>query len=214
MDIRQNIKTYLDKREADERYASFDYCYNYFYSFRKKSGELAYRRNIEKSCLHLGFFLASWGMYRNPVLLNKSAKHYERLIEKVIAGAHSNDYWKIDVDKYNEKNIKALLDLKKEISGALGNNPSDTLVTKIMLGVFGNVPAFDRNFRKGMGKQKVNTFNETSLKRIGQFYTDHRSEFNRKIPTFDFSTGGKTKIMYTKAKLIDMAAFQEGLRKK
>jgi len=27
--------------------------------------------NIEKSCLQLGFYLASWGMYRNTDLLNK-----------------------------------------------------------------------------------------------------------------------------------------------
>jgi len=34
---------------------------------------------------------------------------------------------------------------------ALGekNNPSDTLITKTMLGIFGNVPAFGHYFNKG-----------------------------------------------------------------
>ena len=51
-------------RKPNERYTSFDYCYNYFQAFRE-SGEvsaLATPTNIQVSCLQLGFYLASWGM--------------------------------------------------------------------------------------------------------------------------------------------------------
>lgn len=56
--------------------------------------------------------------------------------------------WDIDLDCYTETNIKLLALTAAKIRDArLGM--SDTLVTKIMLGVFGNVPAFDDNFRYG-----------------------------------------------------------------
>lgn len=45
---------------ADARYASFDYCFNYFQSFRGRASELISEENLEHSCLQLGFYLASW----------------------------------------------------------------------------------------------------------------------------------------------------------
>ena len=50
-------------RFSDERYSSFDYCYNYFHLFHKenKLSELANKRNLQMSCLQIGFYLASWG---------------------------------------------------------------------------------------------------------------------------------------------------------
>ena len=44
---------------------------------------------------------------------------------------------------------------------------SDILVTKVMLGVFGCVPAFDTYFKKGFG---VSTFSKGSLRLVGEFY--------------------------------------------
>lgn len=213
--VRQNIKTYIKegRKTPTGRYTSFDYCYNYFYSFRKKPEKLASKTNIEKSCLQLGFFLASWGMYRgSTTVLSKSVKHFEALIKTVIAREDSKIYWKIDVNEYNDKNIQLLLVLKEKIEDALGNNPSDTLVTKIMLGIFGNTPAFDVNFKKGMRRYKygVYKFKEQSLKTISKFYEHHTKALSSRIPTFKFSNGQKTNIMYTKAKLVDMAAFQAG----
>jgi hypothetical protein len=217
--VRQNIKKFRDdkRRIPTGRYSSFDYCYNYFYSFHKNPRELGSKQNIEKSCLHIGFFLASWGMYRgSTTVLQKNAKYYKKLVEEVIAKKESTLYWDIDADNYNEKNIKLLLDLKEKIEITLGNNPSNTLVTKIMLGIFGNTPAFDRNFRKGMGRYKlpVYKFNKTALEKISKFYVYHKKALNYRIRTFNFLDGQKTNIVYTKAKLIDMAAFQAGMYKK
>ncbi|MEK7664769.1 MAG: hypothetical protein AAB361_01360, partial [Patescibacteria group bacterium] len=71
---------------------------------------------------------------------------------------------------------------------ALGkeNKPSDTLITKIMLGVFANVPAFDKYFRKSF---KIHSFNKKSLLKIKNFYEKNKDVFNSfKIYTFDFLT--------------------------
>ena len=118
--------------------------------------------------------------------------------------------WEIDVDNYNDENIGCLLDCKKQIASSLGeeNNPSDTLISKIMLGVFANVPAFDTYFRKSL---KVYSFNKKSLLTIKDFYEDNKSVFDSyQIHTFDFLSSKETDIVYTKAKLIDMCGFMDG----
>jgi len=45
---------FKSKSETTDRYTSFDYCYNYF----KRNND--FTNDIEKSCLVLGFYLASW----------------------------------------------------------------------------------------------------------------------------------------------------------
>ena len=217
MDIDESIQIFIDGkgknrgRSPDERYASFDYCYNYFYSFYKenKLTELSNAKNLELSCLHLSFYLASWGMLRgSSFLLEKSIKSYTKLI---IAISKTNPkLWEIDVDSYTSENIQLLLGSKQMIVEALGenNNPSDTLVTKIMLGVFANVPAFDQFVRTSLKTYKLD---ENSLIKIHDFYEEHKPRIDNKIIySFDFLTGKDTNILYTKAKLVDMCCFIDG----
>ena len=198
-------------KKPDERYASFDFCYNYFYSFykEKRLPELANNENLQTSCLQLGFYLASWGMMRgSSFLLEKSVRNFRELITCI--SKMDSRLWDIDVDNYNDKNISILLDCKQQILNSLGeeNNPSDTLITKIMLGVFANVPAFDTYFRKSL---KVYSFNKKSLLKIKNFYEDNKSVFDSyQIHTFDFLSSKESDIVYTKAKLIDMCGFIDG----
>ena len=216
-----NIKEAMDQflhgggknrgKKPDERYASFDFCYNYFYSFykEKRLPELANNENLQTSCLQLGFYLASWGMMRgSSFLLEKSVRNFRELITCI--SKMDTRLWEIDVDDYNDENISILLDCKQQIINSLGekNNPSDTLITKIMLGVFANVPAFDTYFRKSL---KVHSFNKKSLLKIKNFYEDNKSVFDSyQIHTFDFLSSKESDIIYTKAKLIDMCGFMDG----
>lgn len=113
MQIKELINEYLSKRNANERFASFDYCYNYFHSFYENNNllELASDENIQMSCLQLGFYLSSWGMMRNSFLMKKSVKNFENLI---IAISNMNPIlWEIDVDKYTEKNMESLMSCQK-----------------------------------------------------------------------------------------------------
>jgi len=217
MDIKKSFNQFLEGngknkgRKPDERYASFDFCYNYFYSFYKnrKLSELANKKNLQMSCLQVGFYLASWGMMRgSSFLLEKSVRNFSSLI--ITISKMNPKLWEIDVADYDEENISLLLDCKQQIINALGkeNKPSDTLVTKIMLGVFANIPAFDQYFRKSL---KVYLVNEKSLLKIKEFYIKNKEDFDSfKIHTFDFLTSGETNYIYTKAKLIDMCGFIAG----
>jgi len=217
MDVKKSINQFLDGngknkgRKPDERYASFDFCYNYFYSFykRNKLDELADEKNLQMSCLQLGFYLASWGMMRgSSFLLGKSVRNYKNLI--VAISKTNPKLWEIDVDNYDEENIKLLLNCKQQIIEVLGkeNKPSDTLITKIMLGVFANIPAYDQYFRKSL---KLHSVNKKSLLKIKKFYNENKETFDSfKIHTFDFLTSQETDIIYPKAKLIDMYGFMDG----
>lgn len=195
-------------KNPKERYASFDYCYNYFYSFYKNEQlrELVSDENIQKSCLHLGFYLASWGMYRgSSFLLERSSAFLKDLVISI--SKMNPKLWEIDVDSYTDDNIELLLDCKLQIVNALGADykPSDTLITKIMLGVFANIPAFDKYFGDGFD---IRTFNKKSLIKIKDFYDNNKAIIDGyKFYTYDFLTAKETNISYTKAKLIDMCGF-------
>lgn len=209
MDIEANLRTYLGQRTPTARYTSFDYCYNHFQLHRERGAlsELVVGPNLQLSCLHLAFYLASWGMLRaSSALLQRSVKHYVPVIE-VIASSPAA-IWNVDAHCYTEANCDLVLETAQQIRGALPEAASDILVTKIMLGVFGCVPAFDTYFKKGFGAW---TFSRTALARVAKFYTDNSDVIERnRVQTLDFDGGTETTRKYTRAKVIDMVFFVEG----
>jgi hypothetical protein len=55
---------------------------------------------------------------------------------------------------YSEDNIGLIPRYEKRLAEVLnvdGGRPSSILTTKVMLGILGNVPAFDAYCRKGLG---------------------------------------------------------------
>jgi hypothetical protein len=219
MDIEGNLQNYLggnsstpDARDPTERNVSFDHCFNYFQKYREsgKAHELTSPANVQLSCLHLGFYLASWGMLRNSKLMQKNAKYLVPVVE-VIATADAS-LWEIDAHCYDPTNIQRLEELAGKICNALpGVSGTDTLKTKIMLGVFGNVPAFDKTFRRACKEvSMVATFGKRGLKKIAEFYQENEKIINAyRVRTLDFG-GGHTQRCYTRAKVIDMALSTEG----
>lgn len=158
MDIEANLAAFTDDLGPEARYASFDYCFNYFRSFRERdrTADIAAPWNLQMSCLQLGFYLASWGMLRgSSTLLRKSARHYEPVID-VIAGAPA-EVWDLDADRYSTETWSAVWQLDQQIRRAFGhdNGVMSALATKVMLGVFGNVPAFDTRFRRGFPRRRL-----------------------------------------------------------
>ncbi|HPU13754.1 MAG TPA: hypothetical protein PLQ19_08170 [Aeromicrobium sp.] len=223
VDIEANLNRFLGTREPTLRYASFDYCFNYFQSHRKEPGRLVASGDLETSCLQLGFYLASWGMLRgSSALLWRSSKHLAPLIDLI---ANDLDYlWGLDIDGYDAETIPKLLEAENAVRRALRDDPaietalesnglkrvaaSEVLTTKILLGVFGCVPAFDQYFRRGFG---VSKFGPKSLRKIREFYDANAETLDDfRVPTVDFVTGAPTELIYPKAKLIDMVFFVAG----
>lgn len=220
INIENNINIFIKGRgknrgrNPNERYASFDYCFNYFQYFREKNiiKELISEKYLQQSCLQLAFYLANWGMLRgSSFLLEKSIRNYTALIKGIVG--FDKKIWDIDVNSYNEENINLLLKCKEMIHKSFDKKSSDILITKIMLGVFGNIPAFDGFFKQGF---HFSACNRSQLKKIAKFYKDNDKiidKYSNKIYTYDFSSGKETKRNYTKAKIIDMVGFIEGQNK-
>jgi hypothetical protein len=104
----------------------------------------------------------------------------------------------------------ALIDVYRQLGATLPGGRSQTLITKAMLGAFGCVPAYDRYFRDAFAAA---TFGTKSLTGIEAYYGAHAELINTyRVPTIDFDTGADTDRHYTRAKVIDMIFFSEGLR--
>lgn len=134
-DVKNIIDSFISKTTVEHRYSSFDYCYNYFLT----TNDL--KIDLEKSCLVLGFYLASWGMFRgSSFLLQKSAKCFQPIVEYI--ACLDKDTWRIDVDNYTDQNIDKIIQIYFGLKKALitEGNADLTLITKIMLGVFGFIP--------------------------------------------------------------------------
>jgi hypothetical protein len=123
--------------------------------------------------------------------------------------AAPTELWTADADRYSEDTITAILSFAATLRRSLHRGASDILVTTILLGTMGCVPAFDTNFKNGFG---VATFGRKSLQKLGQFYRDNAGsiEAHREM-TLDFDTGAPTERRYTRAKVIDMVFFIEGM---
>lgn len=215
------IRNFCRYATPNHRYASFDYCFNYFQSFRSKR-EIAAPQNMERSCMQLGAYLASWGMFRASsfLLQKKSMRHFQGVIQ-VIASKEHAPVWRIDCDEYCEQAKMHLQDAYKAIRCAVVPDKEAhlTLVTKIMLGVFGCVPAFDNRFTETMrfyGRRqgwrcRFRSFNSEALDSIASFYRKHHQivdRWSKKTHTLDFRSGERTQLNYTKAKVVDMIGFE------
>lgn len=157
-------------------------------------------------------------MYRgSSFLLQHSVKHLQPTIHYI--NSLDKSVWLIDVDNYTDENMGKIINIYGEIKRLLiANGNSDlTLITKILLGVFGFVPAFDKYFcdtfraiSEGMcGFRKLN---KISLSYIYNFYQEHKYSIDyiaNSTFTTDFISGKKTTINYPKAKIIDMYGFNE-----
>ena len=205
-----------DQKDIHHRYYSFDFCHFHFRS-SKESGTI----DIEKSCQVLWSYLASWGMLRgSSFLLWKNPAYLKELVEWIYTQPLST--WNIDVENYkdNSETVIALYNKAKEYILKGNNHQAVTLVTKVLLGVFAIIPAYDRFFRDSFSdiagiKCGFSTLNKKSLEIIYHFYIENKEEIEKlsnETKVFDFN-GFPTKYHYSKAKIIDMYGFQVGYMK-
>ena len=230
------VEEFLGGGEARGRYASFDYCYNYFREFAQPFqgssrglSDLQGGEHLQTSCLHLAAYLSSYGMYRaSSPLLQASMAALVPVVECLAVSDAA--LWQLDVDDYNEETIGLILEsvqeIRKETSRALQGlrlkeeeaktpyRASDTLVTKIMMGTMGCVPAFDRYFKRALG---VTGLKKKSLEKVSDFYVQHRDQIDqihqsRRTRQFASDEGGPefTNNPLTRARIIDMTLLVRG----
>ena len=149
--------------------------------------EISWTKNVDYDylSLQLSFYLASWGMYRgSSFLLQKDYKVHipavkELLNEKYdnLAGIKCIDFRKESNQELFKKICEFLNEyynkIREDVTGKeFKNGISSTLITKILMGIFGCVPVYDRYFIAGIKKHKVaiGNFNINSIMQIIDFY--------------------------------------------
>ncbi len=204
------------KKDENGRYQSWEHCYSNFINARdNKNAELDYLS------LQLAFYLASWGMYRgSSFLLQKDYKIHIPVVKELLkeeydplAGIDCVELKREENQRLLE-NINAFLDeyysnIRDEVKNIkVRNQLSSTLITKILMGTLGCVPAYDRYFISGIKKQKVasGNYNMKSIGQLVDFYEKNIVELEniRK----DMKVNG---MAYPQMKILDMAFWQIGL---
>jgi hypothetical protein len=124
------------RRHPTLRYASYDHCFNYFQDLRE-TNQIASAVSEEKSqlsCLHLGYYLASWGMFRGKAaLLRHSSRALLPAVELIVRAPRVIS--ETDIDSYDDIRIEATLDVRDEFREVVPGGRSGALTLKIMLGV-------------------------------------------------------------------------------
>ena len=214
--IKSSTEFYNDlKIDENGRYRSWEHCYSHFIKARG-SKEIDY----DYLSLQLAFYLASWGMYRGssfllqkdykvhiPVVKELLSKEYDALagIERIEFRKESNQQLLREINSFLGQYYDKI---RREVKGQeLKNQLSFTLITKILMGTLGCVPAYDRYFIAGIKKQKVTTgnYNLKSIMKLVDFYEKNsvRLEPVREKMEVDG-------MPYPQMKMLDMGFWQIG----
>lgn len=186
-----------------------------FYKARSDS-----KPDLDYLSLQLAFYLASWGMYRgSSFLLQKDYKVHVPIIE-VLLKAKYDILFGIDCKHLLEKENQELLvelsnfiswyydAIRHEIKGNdIKNRLSETLITKLLMGTMGCVPAYDRYFIAGIKKHKVavGSYKIKSIIQLAKFYQNNFSELEEVRKELLIED-----ILYPQMKLLDMGFWQIG----
>ncbi len=208
----------------DHRYKSWEHCYDFF---KRTKDKKLNDEELDLAQLHLAFYLASWGMYRgSSFVLQKDYTVFKNIVKTILSKEYAL-LWNIEsnLDRQEEMaKLFALLynkieDTLKEIRTSVKSHPdfegvkkrylnereeiSPTLVTKILLGTIGCIPAYDRFFIAGLEKEKIQKkFNsEKSFIQMIDFYLKNKVELD--------SLRNKFKD-YPLMKILDMYFWVEG----
>ena len=210
------------------RYRSWEHCYLAFREAReerKRNGRLNGDR-YDYLSLHLAFYLASWGMYRgSSFLLSQDYKVHGGAVREILKEKY-DQLQDVTCSELNDQ-IGLLFGAEGKIglSGELkrmykvvrvrvvGKNVkcgvSETLITKILMGTLGCVPAYDRYFVDGIKEYNIKPacFSQKSIQSLAMFYAGNEKLFEETRTRLRIQEGD---IEYPQMKLLDMGFWQIG----
>lgn len=215
--VESSKKFFKELEDENGRYHSWQHCYFNFYKARGDKNA-----DVDYLSLQLAFYLASWGMYRGSAfLLQKDYKIHTEVVGELLKEKYDTLCGITCSELKKEENQKLLFDLsdfisvyynnvRKDVKGkAIKSNLSYTLITKILMGTMGCVPAYDRYFINAIKDKKVavGSYNSKSILQLVDFYEKNADEFeaarkNMKVKACD--------LPYPQMKFLDMGFWQIG----
>ena len=206
------------RRDENGRSRSWEHCYRVFRDARTDPSP-----DCDYLSLHLAFYLASWGMYRgSSFLLQKDYKVLTPIVEKILKpeydclfGVDCVDLRELEVQarltEVNERIAAHFEPIRDEVAGREVVSPvSPVLITKILMGTLGCVPAYDRFFQDGVATYKVTTreYSLESVRKLAKFYEAHNDRLEE--ARLGMRVGD---LIYPQMKLLDMGFWQVGFEK-
>lgn len=221
------VNVFVSQKDCMHRFASWDYCYGLAQCMYARKEELS-EQDYDYMALNLAFYLASWGMYRgSSFLLDKSYKIHIKPVKLIFS---NDELWKRplssgELTAFGRElaNVYGVGDEVKASNDGISGNMTDTLFTKILLGLTGNVVAYDRYCKTALsflefGRNFFRTNRDTSWDRLRNdgFATlaDKLSVIKASYPKVEYNDGGYVQtseyVPYPAAKNIDMFLFVLG----
>ena len=220
-------------KNENHRFESWEHCY---INFKKAFNKTAISDEEKDTLsLHLAFYLASWGMYRgSSFILQKDYKVFYPIIDLLITEKdnfndivieslllnHNDDLIKSYVFKYFlfDKKLSEILErIRQSVNQKVISDVSYTLKTKIILGTYGSVPAYDRFFQDGLRNSKdpdlIISYSEKGIIEIIRFAKNNFATLNRikkRIINIQEQNNKLNKVDYPIMKIIDMYFWKIG----
>jgi hypothetical protein len=177
------------------RYQSWNIVFN---DFSKHQDD----KDYDYLARSLTLYLASWGMMRgsSKLLTDYNYRIHIPAVEIILA-----DFSELKNYPQNEKEIDAYVKFVwkriialKDYYSKVSVSPTDTLLTKIMLGTEAATPAYDQYFKKFLKANGLTQkLGEQSLKEVWALWFKIKSDLSNEAG-------------YPPMKLLDMAGFQYG----
>ena len=206
---------------------SWEHCYNAFKEIRLQYSNVPFCQLNERTrqfiCLHLGFYLASWGMYRGDTLIRQFDYTVHEEAIRLLFEPKYNKLWDATIDNLDSDLIGQLCvemgevyeKARKERAKDNFKKPTTTLVTKILMGTMACIPAYDQYFYEGIREYiqsnaiifKINNFdtNQINKQKIANSILFLKNLWKNNIKTSINS--------YPEMKLIDMYFWEKGYKK-
>lgn len=197
------ISDYIGALESKttHRFLSWDICYEKFQN----------TTNNDLLSLHLAFFLASWGMYRgSSQLLQNNYLIHKEAVQIILSKQYPNDLLHPTFEAYFSQ-IKPLIQKLKKHYLQHSISPTDTLISKIILGTTALSPALDRYFIEGVKSEgeKFTCLSNESLMALYNYTITHKEEI-KACKEFVLKRINKK---YPSMKIIDIYFWTLGYRK-
>ena len=195
-------------KDPHHRYRSWEHCYSFFEKTTRAG--IAAQRDI--AALHLGFYLASWGMYRGSSFLLQRTYTVHLGVVDCLAAPRFARLWEKDVGAEEDDSalvplILSAVDGVRDAYASFGS-PTDTLTTKVLLGTLGCLPACDRFFVAGFRQSglRYSRLNIRFVERLLRFVRAHVAELQSEQARIESTSG----VRYPLMKLVGMYFWQIG----
>ena len=195
------------RKKPNARALSWEHCIAQFAEAFANPDAAADEKTVDLLSLHLGFYLASWGMMRNSKLMEYDYKIHAPFV-RVLMGY--SDLFRKDLADFRDPKAmerfkemhEAVVEHCSRFCKAKSYKASGILVSKVILGTLGIAPAYDKNVSDVVEKYGISggRFSPKSFKELAYYFTENRA---------DIITARMTKEMqelcphYTRAKVID-----------